>query len=239
MKKRYIDGEFESIKFANRREEYYKGLETIKSLNYEIEDYLHYFPAFVGHMTLSRYLALYEAYKMSLGVAGHIAEVGVYKAAGTLLFAKLIKIFEPESLVQVHGFDWFKGTDVTKEEKNVKQGSYKENYEKVMKLIEAQNLNDIVRIHKIDVSEDLGVFFDENKYMQFKLIFFDAGTYKVVSSCLKHFWDRLTTGGILILDQFNHELAPGETRAVKEFLPEVKIKTFPFCWMPTAYIIKE
>ncbi len=235
----YIPGNYETKKFEHRKAAYYQGLTEILGLGYEQEDLLHHFPAFVGHMTLSRFLALYEAYKMTLGVAGHIAEIGVYKAAGTLLFAKLTQIFEPESLTLVHGFDWFGGTQVTEEEKNVIAGSYKENYHRVMKLISVQGLNNIVHIHKLDVTKDLEKFFLENNYMQFKLLFFDAGTYKVVSNCLNYFWPRLTSGGVLILDQFNHELSPGETRAVKEILPHAKIRTFPFGWMPTAYIVKD
>jgi hypothetical protein len=42
----------------------------------------------------------------------------------------------------------------------------------------------------------------------------------------------------MIFDQFNHELSPGETRAIKEFLPGTKIQTFPFGAMPTAYVVK-
>ena len=42
----------------------------------------------------------------------------------------------------------------------------------------------------------------------------------------------------MIFDQFNHELAPGETRAVKDFMPDAKIQSFPFGAMPTAYIVK-
>lgn len=56
-------------------------------------------------LTLGRSLCLY-AYKGTLGLAGNIAEVGVLRGAGTLFVAKL---FEPNSLTQVHGFDWFKG----------------------------------------------------------------------------------------------------------------------------------
>src|SRR6185436_4138957 len=94
----YIPGQLESSKFAHRREPYYQGLERIKSLGYTTEDFLHHFPAFVGHMTLARTLSLYEAYKATLGLAGHIAEVGVFRGASTLLFAKLVEIFEPNSL---------------------------------------------------------------------------------------------------------------------------------------------
>ena len=234
----YKEGKFETRKFADRKDSYYEGLAEIMSLGYDQEDLIHHFPGFVGHMTLSRFLALYEAYKMTLGVAGHIAEAGVYKGAGTLFFAKLTQIFEPESLPLVHGFDWFEGAQVTSEEPNISEGAYKEDYSRVIRLIQAQKLDRIVHIHKLDLRADLDQFFTENAYLQFKLVFLDAGQYDIVKSCLRNFWPRLTSGGVMVFDQFNHELAPGETRAIKEFMPEAQIKTFPFGWMPTAYVVK-
>ncbi len=158
----YKEGKFETRKFINRKKDYYEGLEEILSLGYDKEDLIHHFPSFAGHMTLSKFLALYEIYKMTLGVAGHIAEAGVYKAAGTLLFAKLTQIFEPESLTLVHGFDWFEGTKPTSEEPNVLEGSYKEDYSRVLRLVQAQRLDHIVHIHKLDLKTELGNFFEEN-----------------------------------------------------------------------------
>lgn len=234
----YTPGTLESAKFLDRKGPYYEGLEKTLSLGFSQEDLIHYFPSFTGHMTLSRYLVLYEAYKMTLGVAGHIAELGVYKGAGSLLFGKLCQIFEPGSLTQVHGFDWFEGTNPTEEEPNVNPGSYKEDYQRIVDLVEAQQMNNIVHIHKLDLTADLPAFFKKFPHLQFKLLFFDAGQYDIVSHALENLWDRLTPGGILLLDQFNHDLSPGETRAVKEFLPDAEIKTFPFGWLPSAYIKK-
>jgi hypothetical protein len=234
----YKEGKFETRKFSERKAPYCAGLDEIFSLGYTQEDLIHHFPSFVGHMTLSRFIVLYELYKMTLGVAGHIAEAGVYKGAGTLFFAKLAQIFEPESLTLVHGFDWFEGSKLTAEEPNIVEGSYKEDYPRLMRLIRAQKLDHIVRIHKLDLRTDLASFFGENNYMQFKLVFLDAGQYEIVRNCLEHFWPRLTSGGVLIFDQFNHELSPGETRAIKEFMPDARIQTFPFGWMPTAYVVK-
>jgi hypothetical protein len=235
----YKRGRFETQRFADRNEGYYEGLRGIMGLGFSTEDLIHYFPSFAGHMTLSRYLVMYEAYKMTLGVAGHIAELGVYKAAGSLLFAKLVQIFEPEAFTLVHGFDWFEGTLPTHEEPNIAKGSYCEDYDRVMKLVHLQKLDRILHIHKVDLRTDLKTFFEENAYMQFKLAFFDAGQYDIVAHGIQYLWPRIVPGGILLLDQFNHELSPGETRAVREHLPNAKIKTFPFGWLPSAYIIKE
>ena len=234
----YKEGKFETRKFRDRKAPYYESLTEILSLGYEQEDLIHHFPSFVGHMTLSRFIALYEIYKMTLGVAGHIAEIGVYKAAGILWLAKLSKIFEPESLTLIHGFDWFEGAVTTAEEPNIVEGAYKESYERVMKLIRAQGLDNLVHIHKLDLRTELDGFFAQNQYMQFKLVVLDAGIYEIVKNCIKHFWPRLTSGGVMVFDQFNHELSPGETRAVKEFLPTAHLKTLPFGWMPTAYVVK-
>jgi hypothetical protein len=189
-------------------------------------------------MTLARFLSLYEAYKMTLHVAGHIAEVGIYKGTVSLLFAKLTKIFEPLSLTLVHGFDWFKGAKVTKEEKYVADGECQADYDLIMQLIQSQGLDKIVHIHNFDITKDLGRFFDENHHIQFKLVFLDCGLYDVVRCSLKHFWPRITSGGIMIFDHYSHEFAPGEIRAIREFMPNAKIRTFPFGWMPTAYVEK-
>ena len=66
-----------------------------------------------------------------------------------------------------------------------------------------------------------------------------AGVYEVVSKSLPYLWERLTAGGIMLFDQYNFDVAPGETRAVREFLPHAKVRTFPNGWMPNAYIVKE
>lgn len=240
MKKRQHQGEFEYIKFEDRRDSYYESINAFEELNIPLQDLVENFTCFTGHMSLSRYLGLYELYKSTLGVAGHIAEVGTYKGASFFLFAKLIKIFEAESLTQVHGFDWFEGMDnVNEDVQKVNKGDYKADESTIRKLIKIQGLDNMAFIHKTDVTKELKPFLDHHRHLQFKLVFLDAGIYDVVKIALPLLWERLTPGGILILDQYNHELSPGETQAVREYLPNAKVKTLPNIWMPTAYIVKE
>jgi SAM-dependent methyltransferase len=232
-------GKFEYMKFDDRRASYKETIKEIKKLDYSIDEIMEHFPAIIGHMSLSRFLGLYELYKKTLGVAGHIAEVGVYKGAGFLFFAKLIKIFESESLTQVHGFDWFKGMREDSIDFKVEVGSYKESFTRLNSLVKAQNLENMAFIHKMDVIQGMDSFLNENKHLQFKMIFLDAGTYDVVRAVLPLMWERLTPGGILVLDQYNHELSPGETMAIREFLPNAKVRVLPNIWMPSGYIVKE
>jgi hypothetical protein len=228
----------ETKRFGHRKENYYKGLEEIKNLDYSFEELVHHFPSFVGHMTISRFIGLYELYKQTLGTAGHIADIGIHKGASFLWFAKLVQIFEGESLTQVHGFDWFEGMKPDEVTEKVDAGSYKESYDRFMKLVRAQDIENIALVHKMDVIKELKPFLDQYKHLQFKLVFLDAGMYNIVKTILPLLWQRLTLGGILVLDQYNHELSPGETMAVRELLPDREVKTLPNIWMPSAYIVK-
>jgi hypothetical protein len=226
-------------------------------MDFNAYDYIHHNPASYGHMNIVRFLALYESYKKTLGIAGHIAEVGIWKASCLLLFAKLALIFEPESLTLVHGFDWYRGMEPGPDEDSesvqmlwresegskdeIQQRSdheATEMYERIKKLIDLQDLSHIAHLHKLDVVTELDQFFDENPHIQFKLVLLDAGTYYVVKACLSQFWPRPISGGMLILDQFNHEIAPGETRAVREYLPDTPVYSNGFTNHPSAYMVK-
>ncbi|WP_177219768.1 class I SAM-dependent methyltransferase [Nitrosospira multiformis] len=228
------------MKFEARRPAYSGVLEEIKELQVPLEDLLHYFPAFVGDMTLNRYLTLYELYKRTVELSGHIAEVGVYKGAGSIFFAKLINIFEPMSLTMVHGFDWFKGNMPNEDEsKLMPAGGYQASHDDLIRLIRVQGLANTLKIHNLDATKEFGNFFTENRHLVFKLVFLDAGVYGVVKHCIENFIDRIVPNGILIFDQFAHELAPGETAAIMELLGAQKIERLSWSWMPNAFIVKK
>ena len=230
----------ETLKFEHRREPYWHGIQQILDMDISPADLIHHAPAFAGHMNLARFLALYEAYKMTSPFAGHIAEAGIWKGTCTLFFAKLTRIFEPESPTLVHGFDWFQGIRPQGNEVGlVQDGAYSASFEWVNKLVSVQGLNDVVRLHNLDLSQDLPAFFSKHPSLQFKLVLLDCGIYNVVRACIEHFWPRLTPGGLLILDNFNYEPSPGETTATRELLPNKPIRTFGFTFQPTAYIIKD
>jgi hypothetical protein len=236
----YAEGIMESRRFAHRREAYWHGIQEILGMGIPPADLIHHAPAFAGHMNLGRYLALYEAYKMALPYTGHIAEAGIWKGTCTLLFAKLVRLFEPETLSLVHGFDWFQGARAEGAEATlVEPGAYAASADWVRKLVSVQGLDDIVRIHDLNLAKDLPAFFERHPHLQFKLVFLDCGYYDVVRACIEAFWMRLTPGGLLVLDNLNHETAPGETQAVRELLPNSRIRSFGFAFQPTSYIVKE
>jgi hypothetical protein len=233
-------GKLESVKFDCRRKDFYRYIGYLKQQNVHIEDLLYNFSSYIGHMTLNRLLTLYDLYKEVQSIAGHVADVGVYKGASSLLFAKLIKIFESESLTLCHGFDWFQGMVSGKNDSKLStDGGYKSNYEDILTLVKMQKLDNILKIHNLDLRVDITQFFKKNKHLRFKLILMDCGRYDVVKACLPFFWERLNKKGIIIFDQYSNELAPGETLALHECLPNVIVRTVSNSWTPSCYIIKE
>jgi len=234
----HIDGQLETVKFADRRDKYYKNLPEILELAGEKEDLLHYFPAYVGELTLIRNFSLIEAYHKTKHLCGHFAEIGVYKASSSILFGKLLHIYEPDSLFMVHGFDNWEGTSAVSENPLQVQGGNVANEDAVRELIRLQNLESAVKIHNLDAEKDFPEFFEKNPHLQFRLVFCDSGTYEITSEAIKAFWPRLLPGGIMIFDQFNSEVSPGETRAVRELLPNEIVRSFIPGWMPSGYIIK-
>lgn len=240
--KNWDTGIYEHKKFSRLRMPYKKLIKNFER-NFNTNELIEYFPIFAGELTLSRYLTIYEYYKKTQNLTGHIGEVGSYKGASLIFLGKLVSMFEKNSLTMVHGFDWFKGNipDKNNDAKYLKKFSEKHNYQKLLNVIKDQNLDNLIKVHKLDVTKELKKFFSkkENSHIFFKFVFLDSGTYKVTKSAIKVMWDRLVPGGIMVFDQLYFELAPGETRAKNQTLAKFKVKKIPNSWMPNGYILKK
>ncbi len=238
-KEDYKYGNLESVKFNHRRKKFYNYVDYLNKSEVKIEDIIFNSTSYIGHMSLNRILTLYELYKLTSNLAGHIADVGIYKGGSSFLFAKLIKIFESESHTLCHGFDWFKGQLVgEKDSKLTTDGGYYSEFNQIKKLNKLQQLDNILKIHNLDLRSEICKFFETHQHLRFKLINMDCGKYDVVKSCLPFFWERLNKGGIMVFDQYSYELAPGETLAIHELLPEIEIRSMKNSWTPIAYTIK-
>lgn len=196
------------------------------------------FPVYVGYVAFARMLALYELYKKTVELSGHIAEVGTSRGTTLHFVGKLIKIFEPLSNTQVHGFDWFQGMVPGKNDNSVEFGRWVGEYERLVNLTKAQGLDDVIVIHKMDVSLELEKFMIQNPFMRFKFVFLDCGIESVLKASLPLFWDRLVPGGVLLMDHYNHGVSPSESQLVDQITESAKIMQVPFARQPTAYIVK-
>ncbi len=221
--------------------EFHEGIREILNLDIPKIDFIHQFPVFVGSVNLARYLSLYDLYKQCYTLSGHIADIGTWKGSSFLFMAKIVRLFEPNSLTQVHGFDWFKGMSPSEENNDCmkNKGEYTSDYDLLIKLIALQKMNDTAIVHKLDLCKDLGAFFHENNHMRFKMIFVDCGVKEVLENSLTQFWPRLCNGGVLIMDHYNTEDSPFESQIIENAVGKNLIQHFPYNRSPTAYIVKE
>lgn len=217
--------------------QFHEAVQKIIATNPAAIDLIHQFPLYAGNVNLARYLALYEAFKKVANLNGHYADIGTWKGSSLLFIAKLIKLFEPYSYSQAHGFDWFQGMDPSSNA----EGNYKGDYESLLELIAIQGLGDITQVHKLDLTTELKAFFDIDPYsgMRFKYIFLDCGIGSVLESALKHFWPRLCKGGILLFDHYGTSDCAIEAQVVDRFLKGQTMQSFSFARQPTAYVIKD
>ena len=226
----------ERDKFENRRKLHNEYIEWLKKEEIAVDEFLFNSAAFIGDMQLNRIFTIYELFKKTIGLAGHIAEVGVFKGAGSLLLAKLVKLFEPESYTQVHGFDAFFKIPESPENRLF---SSIDDYQRILQLKRLQNVDGILNIHKLNIIEELEQFFAKSPQLKFKFVFMDIGSYEVMKSAIPFFYEHLLPQGIMVFDHYSLQLAPGETVALSEILPDAIIRTIPNSWTPNAYIIKD
>lgn len=201
-------------------------------------DLLFHFPVFVGSVNLARFLSLVRAFEATQQISGHVADFGTYKGGSFFTLAKLVKIFEPHSNTQVHGFDWFKGQLPGPNDHPANLGKYVSEKALLESLIEKQGLSGVMKLHDIDLVNQFRPFLDENPWLFFRLAFIDCGIEDVLNSTVNQVWERMLPGGMLILDHFNHEVSPTESAIALAATTGRIVQQFSFSRSPTAFIVK-
>jgi len=186
------------------------------------------FPKYVRRSNLTRFLALYELFKLVLPVKGSIIECGVFQGFGIMTWAKLSAILEPVNLTRrIYGFDSFSGFpnitlhDRSKHSSHVKRGDlFADSYEE---LLELTGINDSTRflghIPKVqlvrgDAKKTIPRFISDNPHLLVSLLFMDFDLFEPTLVALKHLVPRMPRGAILAFDELDNPLWPGETEAM-------------------------
>jgi len=187
----------------------------------------------------------YELFKMVQNIPGDIVECGVHKGSGIYLYAKLLKIFKPNSLVKVVGFDFFGKAqkinnkykiDFKVNQNHTGNGSKKN---EIIKNLNSFGINN-VKLISGDVCITTKEYVKKNIGFRISMLILDVDNYEGTLECLKNLYNNVTRGGIIVLDEYALEKY-GESDAVDEFLKDkkLKIRSEPWSSTPSAYIIKE
>lgn len=203
------------------------------------------FPRYATRQAIAKFLTKYEIYKRILHVNGSIIECGVLHGAGLLAWAKLSSILEPVAHPRkIIGFDTFQGFPGL-HDKDTKGGTSSEMHVGGLRGLHRSRVEEAIKVYdanrplshipKLELVEgDLCVtarqYLDENPHLVVALINLDVDLYEPTKAALETFVPRMPKGGVIVFDQLNAKIFPGETRAVMETvgLRNLRIERFPF-----------
>lgn len=148
-------------------------------------------------------------------IPGDMAECGCYKGASAWFMAK-----EAPS-IKLHLFDSFaglsppEGADITGNSLHSlwHKGALAANEEHVKNTL--KDFSNIV-IYKGWIPER----FPEISHLKFRLVHIDVDLYQPTLDSLNFFYERLTSGGVIVLDDYGFLTCPGAYQAAQEFARE-------------------
>jgi hypothetical protein len=210
-----------------------------------VEIKLENFPKYVRRQHLKRFLAMYEIFKLALPVKGSVVECGVFKGFGVMSWAKLSAMLEPENLTRrIYAFDTFAGfpnvheKDQTDVADVTAGGLFADSHDELQALITEYDrdrfLGHVDKVHLIkgDVVETIPPFMEQHPHLVVSLLFLDMDLYEPTKAALKHFVPRMPKGALLVFDELDNPMWPGETLATLEELGLGRLALRRFEWDP-------
>jgi hypothetical protein len=210
-----------------------------------VETKLENFPKYVRRQHLKRFLAMYEIFKLALPVKGSVVECGVFKGFGVMSWAKLSAMLEPENLTRrIYAFDTFAGfpsvhaKDMTAVAHVTTGGLFADSHDELLALIAEYDrdrfLGHVDKVHLIkgDVVRSIPPFLEAHPHLVVSLLFLDMDLYEPTKAALKHFVPRMPKGALLVFDELDNPMWPGETMALLEEMGIGRLSLRRFEWDP-------
>ena len=163
-----------------------------------------------------------------------------------MAWAHLSSILEPVNyLRQIIGFDTFSGfagldkKDGGGTSEHLRSGGFDAGEDAETDLRQAIDLYDVNRlmnhIPKVslvrgDVGQTLPAYLEENPHLVVALLHLDADLYEPTRATLELLRPRMPRGAIIVFDELNMKLFPGETLATMEVLgvDNLQLRRFPY-----------
>lgn len=185
---------------------------------------------FMRRQTLSRILFLDKIYQKVLNKPGYVLEFGCREGASLSIFTALRGIYEPYNFNRrIYGFDTFHGFPSTSTEDGLGVKSsdlgvpdnWEETLHKILSIhLEDSPLSNLQTTKTIsgDVLDSWDEFVASEPSLSVALAVFDMDLYAPTKFVLERVVQFMPKGAVLLFDEFNTSLFPGETRAINEVL---------------------
>jgi hypothetical protein len=191
--------------------------------------------------SLSRVLYYNHLYQKIIDIPGVICEFGVQWGATLAQLINLRALYEPYNHSRkIYGFDTFTGFPSVDDKDGgfVKVGDYsvQDNHEVILEelLTLQESFCPLAHMKKFElIKGDASLTVDDwlanNPHVILSMVIFDMDLYAPTKEVLGKILPRLTKGSLLVFDELNHPLFPGETVAINEVigLGNLKLKHFP------------
>ena len=155
---------------------------------------------------------------------GNIAEVGVADGRNTVLFGRLIKLHNDQSVRQYIGFDTFDGykkKDLVRDGHLNKSGWKETSRDAVLKRCKDNDIEDTIELFEGDATEIVPKILKEHKGKKFQkgkakfaLVYIDCNAYFPAINSMESFLPHMVPGGLIVIDE---KLQGSESEAILDF----------------------
>jgi len=219
---------------------------------------LSHWPCYTRRINVLRFLAHFKLFEQVYQLPGDIVEIGVSRGVSLFTWHKLLEIFNPcDTSKKAIGIDSFEGLQSFNEKDGAldprigkSEGGWSAaSVENEIELLAAwQNADNIlarerVILKKGRVEQVLKPLLESRPGMRINLLHLDVDLYEPTLYSLRHLWDLVVPGGIVVFDEYGLPPWGGEGSAVDEFLRErslghLKIEKFPWSLTPNGFLVK-
>jgi hypothetical protein len=116
-------------------------------------------------------------------------------------------------------------------------GTYSISKEQLIEVLRTKNSAHNVDLVEGDLVQTAPSYVRDNPELKLSLINLDTDVYEPAVAALEHFWPRLVSGGVLVLDDYG--VFPGETKAVDDYFADKNVKIQKLSYAIPSYIIKD
>ena len=228
-----------------------KDIEIIESLGQDFYDSFNKFIISSDLKVFGKLLARFQLFEMVKDVPGDIVECGVFKGTGIFTFLKLKRYYCPNSLKKVIGFDFFDTESLVESLSNQDKdamstlfsgrgfkhdNTFKETLE--YKILKSGFQEHEFELIQGDVSKTASEFVETKPGAKISLLYMDLDIEKPTYDVLTCLWDKVSSGGIVVFDEYAYHNW-SESLGVDKFFKDkdVKINSMNFI-APSAYVIK-
>ena len=166
-------------------------------------------------MDMRRAFVLYQFAKLSVGVPGAIAEIGMYRGASAKLILHATGETKP-----LWGFDTFSGlppTDATLDPFWSENDFGDTSMEEVQAFVASPQAHLVRGIFPATVDA-------VPEGLRFSLVHVDVDIYEAARDCCAYFYQRLSPYGLIVFDDYGFLSCPGVRKAVDDFFADKPIK---------------